>query len=397
MQRFLTRYAAFFGLPDVWRLLAIALVARMPVGMMSLALLMHLRELSGSFAFAGGAVGTYLVAMACSAPVVGRVVDRYGPRGTLVVTGTVQPLMLGLLLFAHPLQLPGAVIATITMVAGAFSPPISVLTRTLWRHRFDREEDRRTAFAVDSVLIEVNFTVGPALIALVLLFGTAAAALGLTLLFAASAAPLFLLSRAPRYWKLTRDGDRHLLGPLTEPRLLLTYATSGALTFGFGMLEVGYPGFGAALGSPALGGALLAICSIGSACGGFAYGGMHFALPVERQLSRFLLAMALPTAAQAFVVSAWLLAPLALIAGLLIAPSLTALSLLVIRYAPGRYATEAFTWMSTCIVTGVGTGMAVGGQLVEAHGPPAAFAAAGAAGVVAAVLSLSLRGRAGRS
>ena len=45
-----------------------------------------------------------------------------------------------------------------------------------------------------------------------------------------------------------------------------------------------------------------------------------------------------------------------------------ALSLLVIRYAPGRYATEAFTWMSTCIVTGVGTGMAVGGQLGRAPG-----------------------------
>jgi hypothetical protein len=118
---------------------------------------------------------------------------------------------------------------------------------------------------------------------------------------------------------------------LTEPRLLLTDATSGALTFGFGMLEVGYPGFGAALGLPALGAALLAICSIGSACGGFAYGGMHFALPVERQLSRFLLAMALPTAAQAFVASPWLLAPLAFIAGVLIAPSLTALSLLVIH------------------------------------------------------------------
>ena len=393
MQRLLSRYTAFFGLPDVWRLFAIALIARMPVGMMTFALLMHLRELSGSFAFAGGAVGTYLVAMACAAPVVGRVVDRYGPRGTLIVTGTVQPLLLGLLLLARPLGLTGATIATTTMIAGAFSPPISVLTRTLWRHRFDREEDRRTAYAVDSVLIEFNFTVGPALIALVLLLGTPAAALGLTLLFVVSAAPLFLLSPARRYWKLARDADRHLLGPLTEPRLLLTYATSGALTFGFGMLEVAYPGVGTARGSPALGGALLAICSIGSACGGFAYGGMHFSLPVERQLPRFLLAMAVPTALQAFVDSPWALAPLAFVAGLLIAPSLTALSLLVIRYAPGRYATEAFTWMSTCIVTGVGTGMAVGGQLVEAHGPSVAFVTAGAAGVVAAILSLSLRHR----
>ena len=60
MQRFLTHYATFFRQPDVPRLLAIALVMRMPVGMMSLAMLMHLRELSGSFAFAGGMVGRLL-------------------------------------------------------------------------------------------------------------------------------------------------------------------------------------------------------------------------------------------------------------------------------------------------------------------------------------------------
>jgi MFS family permease len=393
MRRFLGRYAAFLALPDVPRLLAVALVARMPIGMMSLALLMHLRELSGTFAFAGGVVGIYLVAMAGAAPIVGRVVDRYGPRGVLIATGVLQPLMLALLLFARPLSLTTAVIATLTAAAGAFSPPVSVLTRTLWRHRFDQEEERRTAFAVDSVLIEFNFTIGPALIALVLLIGTPAAALGLTWLFAASAAPLFLFSPAPRHWKVTRDGERHLLGPLTEPRLLLVYATMGALTVAFGMLEVGYPAFGAARGAPALGGALLALCSIGSACGGLAYGGAAFALPVERQVPRLLLALALPTAAQALVESPWVLAPLAFVAGLLIAPSLTALSLLIARCAPARYATEAFTWGSTCIVSGIGTGMALGGQLVEAHGSPAAFIAAGTAGLAAALLSLSLRGR----
>ncbi len=137
MRGFLTHYAAFFRLPGVPRLLATALVARMPVGMMSLALLMHLRELSGSFAFAGGIVGTYFVAMAVSAPIEGRLADRYGPRGILIATGFVQPVALGLLLFAQPLHLSLAAIAPLAVVAGAFMPPISVLTRTLWRHRFD--------------------------------------------------------------------------------------------------------------------------------------------------------------------------------------------------------------------------------------------------------------------
>lgn len=391
MRGLLAHYATFFRLPGVPRLLATALVARMPVGMMSLALLMHLRELSGSFAFAGGIVGTYLVAMAVCAPIQGRLADRYGPRGILTATGLVQPVALGLLLFAAPLQLSLAVLGPLAVIAGAFMPPISVLTRTLWRHRFERADERRTAFAVDSVLIEINFTIGPALVGLLLLLGTPALAFGATWLAAASAAPLFVISGAQRYWKHAPGGAHHLLGPLTEPRLLIVYATSMALTFSFGMLEVGYPGFAARAGMPAFGGALLAICSIGSAIGGVAYGGTHLALPLERQLPRLLLLLAVPFGAHAFAVSAWVLTPLALIAGLMIAPALTALSLLVTQYAPAHYATEAFTWMQTCILSGVGAGMAVGGQLIEAVGPWGAFACAAGAAVVAALVSLPLQ------
>jgi MFS family permease len=393
MQRFLKRYAAFFRLPDVVRMLAVVLVARMPIGMMSLALLMHLRALSGSFAFAGGAVGTYLVAMACAAPVIGRIVDQRGPRGVLIVLGIAQPVLLGLVLFAETLRLPLAAIATLVALTGAVAPPISTVSRTMWRHRFTDDEDRRTAFAIDTVMIEFNFTVGPALIALILLLATPRAALAVTWIFATCAVPMFLLSPAPRYFKVTRDVERHLLGPLSEPRLLLVYATTAALTFMFGMIEVGYPGFATGLGQPALGGALLAFCSIGSATGGFAYGGMHFSSPVERHLSRFMLAMVLPLALQAWVASTWLFAVLAFASGLLIAPSLTALTLLVTRRAPERYATEAFTWLTTCVVIGIGAGMAAAGLLVEAAGAWAAFAGAAVACLIATLLSLLLRGR----
>jgi MFS family permease len=391
MQRFLKHYALFFRLPGVVRLLSIALFARMPVGMMSLSMLMHLREVSGSFAFAGGMVGTYLIAMASTAPIQGRLIDRYGPRGVLAVTGIVHPTAIGLLLFAGPLHLPLAALAPLTVLAGGFVTPISVLTRTLWRHRFEDPVQRRTAFAVDTVMIEINFTLGPALIGLVLLVGTPAHAFAMTWLVAATAAPLFAFSGATRYWKRAADEERHLLGPLNNRKLLTVYATSAALTFAFGMLEVGYPGFALRTGAMALGGALLAICSIGSAVGGFAYGGMHFALSLERQLPRLLLAFAALLGAHAIVGVAWILAVLGFGAGLTIAPALTVLSLLVTQHAPARYATEAFTWMSTCIVIGLGAGMAVGGQIVEAIGPWAAFASGGFSVTLAAFIASPLR------
>jgi MFS family permease len=56
---------------------------------------------------------------------------------------------------------------------------------------------------------------------------------------------------------------------------------------------------------------------------------------------------------------------LAFFAGALIAPSIAAQSVLISRLAPPRYATEAFTWGSMCIISGLGVGMALGGWLVE--------------------------------
>jgi MFS family permease len=389
----IARYRAFFVLPDVVRMVAMAMLARMPLGTQSLALLLHVRDLTGSFATAGSSVGTYLAAAAVTAPVMGRLVDRLGPRLPLLVTGFVCPLALAVLLFARPLALSTPMILIAAGVAGAFAPPVTVLTRTMWRYRFEHDsEARRTAFAVDAVLVELAFTLGPALIALLLAVGSPAIAFAAAVGFAAIAVPVFLASPALKYWPHHIDAERHLLGPLTAPRLLVVYAVTALLTFCLGLLEVGYPGFATALGITALSGVLLAINSIGSALGGLAYGGLHVRTPVEAQLRRVLALLALAVAAQIWVSSAWLLGALAFLAGLFIAPSLTAVTLLVSANAPPRYATEAFTWSATCIVTGVGAGMAVGGELVERYDAHAVFALSAVAALVAALAALALRG-----
>ncbi len=386
------RYRAFLRLPDNPALLAVALIARMPLGMLSLALLMHLRDVGGTFATAGGIVGSYLVAAALAAPVLGRTIDRRGLRGVLRVTGTVQPAALLLILFAGPLGLPLPAIAALAIVAGAFAPPIAVLMRTLWRYRFDEGDDRHTAFAVDAVLVEFNFTLGPALIALLLALSTPAAAFAAAVFFATLAAPLFLRSPAPRYWRREPAGvRRHLLGPLTTPQLLHVYAITMALAFALGLLEVGYPGFAIGVGAPALGGVLIAVNSAASAVGGLAYGGIGRALPLERQLPRMLALLALPVALHAVVASPWLLALPAIVAGLLIAPSIAVISMLVAKHAPERYATEAFTWSMTSIVTGIGVGMAAGGWLVDTRGPATVFLLAAASTLAGALLAAGLR------
>jgi predicted MFS family arabinose efflux permease len=89
--------------------------------------------------------------------------------------------------------------------------------------------------------------------------------------------------------------------------------------------------------------------------------------------------------------SPWILCALAFIAGLLIAPVFTVFATLVTTNAPSRYATEAFTWSSTCIISGIGAGNALGGRLLETSGPASTFALSAAIALAAALCAMGTR------
>ena len=390
MRGILRKYAEFVRQPDVARLLLVGLVSRLPIGMVGFSMLVFLRECLGNFADAGAAVGIDFVAAACTAPIIGRIVDRHGPRRLLYVTGTLQPLALLATLASARAGMSFAVIALFAALAGAFSNPTTTLTRTMWRHRFEREEDRRTAFALDSVTIEINFTLGPALMGAILATWGSTAAFSCAIVAVVVALVVFMASPALDYFKPGDGGARHLLGPLTEPRLWLIYATTFGLTVCLGLMEVGYPAYGAWLALPALGGVVLGVNSLGSAVGGSLYGGLHFRMPVERQFACAMGLMVAPLLLHATLAPLALFCIFAFLAGALIAPSIAAQSVLVSRLAPPRYATEAFTWSSTCIISGLGAGMALGGWLVENTGLRSLFVVAAALAGSMALAALTI-------
>ena len=392
MKRFARKYVEFLGQRDVVPLLAVALLSRMPVGMIGFAMVMYLREALGDFARAGAAVGIEFLGIAVAAPVVGRIVDRKGARVPLIVTGIVQPLALTAVLLSAKHGFAFWVVAASAALAGLFAPPVTTLTRTAWRHRFENEEDRRTAFALDAVMIEMNFTVGPAIVATILATAGRTAAFATTIVSVVVSAAIFLASPAMRYFGRGEDVERHLLGPLTEPRLWLLFSVTFGITLCFGHLEVGYPAYATLLGMPAFAGVLLAVNSVGSAIGGAIFGGLHLRAPVERQLAVALAVMSIPVALHAFAPAPAALCVVAFVAGAFIAPSIACQSVLVSRLAPSHYATEAFTWSGTFILTGLGAGISLGGYIVEHIGIPYVFLAGAVVVAGASLIALQIGG-----
>lgn len=391
MRSFLDRYAAFFRPPGIRRFVAVSFLARLPIGTLGLSTLLHVRELTGSIAFAGGVVGAQLIAAAMMAPVLGRIIDNRGPDLVLRITAIIPAISILFVFFAESLDLSRPAILVSAVITGAFIPPVTTIVRTIWRHRLEDERIRQTAFALDSVLIELSFTIGPAIIAILVALASPRAALGLAWACTVAAIPLLYASGGMAWWTDAPPTERHLLGPLRERELIVIYAATFAMTLSFGSLEVAYPGFASEQATDPWGPALIAILSVGSAVGGLAYGGLHLALPVERQLPRFMVLLAGPIALHLLVDGPWAMVPLAFVAGLAIAPAMSGAMLLVSRHAPPAYVTEAFTWSATAIVTGVGVGMAAGGALIEHYGAKSAFVLAMSGALVAAILSLALR------
>ena len=229
-----TPYRTFLGLPDIPAMIATAWLSRMPIGMNALAMLLFLRETLGNFKVAGYIVGTFFVAMAVAAPILGRLIDRIGPSAPLTVTGILHPLsLIGLFVATiHGASVPELV--AIAAACGIFAPPVTILTRTTWRHRFTDDHNRKMAYSIDSIMIEINFTVGPLLVAAIVASANARVAMATVIGVSAAAVVIFFASPILKYWQREAPVERHLLGPLTDFRLVALFFLTFGLTFCFG-------------------------------------------------------------------------------------------------------------------------------------------------------------------
>ena len=99
--RTLTRYGEILRAPQVGPLVASALLARLPIGINALALVLYLSEQTGSFAIAGAVAGSLAAGSGAGAPFAGRLVDRLGPRRVLVPLAFVHGASLVAIVAVH--------------------------------------------------------------------------------------------------------------------------------------------------------------------------------------------------------------------------------------------------------------------------------------------------------
>ena len=386
------RYRAFLGTRHVPALLGTALVARLPVGLSALALVLFLEARTGSFAVAGLVAGALTIGAAIGTPLQGRLVDARGARRVLLPTSLVHAAGLGALVYLGHSGAGVLAMMLVAALAGAALPPVSSVTRSLWPVLLAGDAGLlNAAFALDSVLVEMVFVVGPVLAAGIAVLADPAGALAVSAAAVVIGTAAFTSLRPVRDMERSPQVRRGLLGALDSAGMRTLALVTLPVGFALGAIEITLPAYGEARGAAAWAGLLLGVHALGSAAGGLIYGGRSRRRKLHDSYVRLAALLPLGFLPLAAVTPVPAMALLLFAAGAVIAPLLATGYQLVGDVAPAGMITEAYTWSVTALVTGVAAGSAVTGALVEGAGWRSGFVVAVAAATMAAVAAVARR------
>ena len=383
-------YRDVLALPGARAFVAAGFLARLPISMLGIGIVLLVSATSGAYAIAGTVAAVFGLVQAVSAPRVARLVDRFGQGRVLrpAVSAHAGGL-LALIAFAQA-GAPTWTLLGSAAVAGAAMGSVGSLVRARWTHVLAGDPPRlHAAFSLESVLDEVVFIVGPVLVTL--LATRVAPSAGLLVAAAAALVGSLLLAtlRSTEPPGGTRAGSGPGRPPLTHPGmavLVVAFVFVGCL---FASVEVITVAFTQERGRPAAAGLVLAAFALGSLIAGVGYGAITWRAPAGRRFGCAVVVLAAGVLPLGMVTTIPALAVVTFLAGFGISPMLIAGNGLVQEVVAPSRLTEGFTWVATALGIGGSVGAAVAGWLVDSRGPRAAFLLSTGAALLAATTALA--------
>jgi MFS family permease len=381
-------YLQVLRTPHAWPMVLAAFVGRLPLSMVGLGCVLLVADETGSYGLGGAVAATGAVSTALSGPVLGRWADDHGQRRVLLPVLGVFIVAGVTFLFAVKGEWPLPVVFASAGVAGACLPPVSSMIRVRWTHLLRGSPRLPTALAMESVVDEFVFIVGPVLVTFLSTTGHATS--GVVTAFTLAAVGSLLFAAQSRT-EPPPTPHEHRNGPsaMRTPGLRVLFVVGAAVGAILGALEIGLVAFADELGAKPMSGVLIAGLAVGSMASGIGWGMVHWRLPLRHRLVGVLVLLTLFSVPLTLVRDVWVMVPFVVLAGVSLSPSLISSFTLAELLVPRASVTEAFTWIGTALGFGVAIGASAAGKIVDVSGANAAFLVATvAAGVAAVVVGL---------
>jgi len=370
--------------PGLKLLMLIGFLARIPATAAGMTITLHvITALRLDYAAAGVAGALGMAGAGIGGPLAGRLVDRLGVRPVLIVTTAAQ----GVYWVVAP-ELSYPLLVACGFLSGALSIPIFSVMRQFVA-AVTPVDQRRTAFALDSMAVELSYMLGPALaVAVVTSLNSHVAMYLVSAGLVVAGASLIVLNPPIRSEAEAAEGTG---APVPRrqwitPGMVALLGVTAATTFILSATELSVVAVLNNGGATKFTGVVIGLWCLYSLIGGFVYG----ALP--RTISPLALIgglglLTVPIGLSTGLPWGWLI--LALIpTGLLCAPSLASTVDTASKWVPAGARGEAMGLHNAALTIGIATGAPIAGAIIDTFGPSWGFATAGACGALLVALAL---------
>ena len=357
-------YLSLLKTRGVARIMAAQLVARFPNGMLSLAFLLHIEHIAGTYFAAGLVLAATSIGQAIAGPLTSRWMGVWGMRRVLVLTMIVCAAAVGTIALAP--ALPIGLYMAIGFVSGLSTPPIQPAVRTIYPKMVNSRQ-LTPLFSLDASAQEVIWVLGPVITTFLAIQVSTVLAILVALAFLVGGGIWFISSPEVGRVRIPRS-KRNLGAVLKKPAVLLATTTGFLLVGACAAVEAGVVSAFGDSGPQA--GVVLGLFAAGSLIGGLALG--HIPIgpwALARRMFAIFVGMSLAAASLNF----WWLSATLLIAGVGIAPALAVMFAIVSSSVRFSETAEAYGWVGTGQLIGAAIGSAVAGFLIDTFDAPGAF------------------------
>lgn len=361
--------------------LVLGVLVRAPLFAAGVVLTLHVvSTLHRSYGEAGLVTAVAFACVSISGPWRGRLLDRLGLRRVVLPSMAVLAACWSVAPFAGYWALFG-----LSAVAGLFAVPSFSIIRQAVLAAVP-EDDRRAALSLDGVLVEVAFMIGPVVgVWAATSWATSWVLFGVEMFGVAAAALLWLANPAiaPEAAQARDEVPRR---QWLRAAFVAVCAAAGTATLVLSGTDISIVAALRHFGDASLIGPVLAVWGLGSMVGGLVYGGLHRPIPAYWLLA----ALAAVTLPMAFAPDPWWLGGLALVAGLLCAPTITATLDQLSHLVPEGARGEALGWHGSTMTIGSSLGAPLAGVAIDWWGVGGGLVVVSAVGLAVAVLGATV-------
>lgn len=358
-------YFQLFRIPGALKFTLAAAIARFPMSMQGLSIMLAISAIYKEYGIAGTANAILVITFSIANPIYARLVDRHGQSKILAPLMSVNLICLAAMTAAIVFQMPSLMVYMLAAANGLTSCAFGAYVRSRWTFSVSNTAQLNTAFSWESAVDEVIYIFGP----IIATFLVTTVHVGSGLIFCIICIPLggfWLISQKatepPAQTKTVNTEQKSLFRSGAMITLCTIFLFCGVA---YGSLDLAIIAFCRENQAESMAGVILAALGVASFTAAILYGSRQWQISPLRLFSGGILLMAVSfsTLLLANTINRMIICMFCM--GIFYAPTMTNANNLLQRIVPASRFTEGLAWFTTSFTLGISAGAAIAGYIID--------------------------------